>query len=121
MANGNGQPLLVSVLDLLLTRANKLVVLCLVTFFIGPTVLAGYLVWRTVSHEDEMLTRSMALLIEHAAITRETANTQDLNSTRTLAYQRAMIRLSAETCKQQANTRSAASLCDEIARQWDGQ
>lgn len=110
--------LILDVFNLLLQRAHALVILGVIIFFIGPTCLSGYLVWRLSDSEDKALIRITSMLMEHASSTKLVADTLEQSREEEKDYRIAMIKIAAETCKTQANTNATARLCDEIARNW---
>lgn len=58
---------LATVLELLLTKAHRVVTIGLVVFFMGPTCLVGFLVWRMVDRQDRELDLVTTSLSQHMA------------------------------------------------------
>lgn len=74
MSGSEGPSLTMAVLELLFSRAHKLVVVGLVVFFMGPTLLVGFLVWRLVEREDHAITQIVGVLSEHSIQSQEHIN-----------------------------------------------
>jgi len=106
------------VLELLLARSHNVVVLGLIAFFVGPMLLSGFLMWRLAIRQDDSIDQIRRILDAHVRAMQDMVITATDIRMHDLDYQRAMVRLSAETCKQQANSNAVARLCDEIARPW---
>lgn len=110
--------LILDVFNLLLQRAHGLVIIGVIVFFLGPTCLSGYLVWRLSDSEDKALLRITSMLMEHASSTKLVADTLEKQSEEDKLYKVAMIKMAQETCKAQGNTNATIRLCDEIARNY---
>lgn len=77
-----------------------------------------YLVWWMTHDFSDKMNVQVQLMTAHIASQQRLADAIEQSSAHDRTYQKVMVQLAAETCKQQANTSAAARVCDALATNW---